>query len=107
MELGCRPGAFEPKDAPLVQVGRILEAVLIQHAGPGQRTECEHPGPVRRMTGQAGDFQPHHNADPVSADRRHEWLQSNPVPLGSRLAPVTLDHVALLGRPSEGQRLVA
>jgi len=65
VECGFGPGAFEPEDEPIVKVGRIIEAVLVQHEGAGQRTEREQPVPVRRIACQAGACQAHHNAAPV------------------------------------------
>src|SRR5215813_6407126 len=65
MELGFGHRAFEPEDESIVKVGWIIEAVLVQNERLGQCPEFEQSVPVRRIAGQARDFQAHHNADPV------------------------------------------
>ena len=107
MELGFGHRAFEPQAEPIVKVGWIIEAVLVQNERLCQRTEFEQPVPIRRIACQAGAFQAHHNADTVSANLGHELLKPCTVPLGSRLAQIAIDHADLLGCPPECQRLVA
>jgi hypothetical protein len=103
LRFGHRP--LQAEQQPVVELPRIVRAVLIQNQRLAQRADLHQPVPVARAPGQTRDLQPHH--DPRSpqthlADQVLEALATDR--RGTRQAQVVVDHHHLLIRPAQGHR---
>ena len=101
MQLGLAHGALEAEQQPVVEVGRVIEAVLVADQRAGQRADLQQPVPVGVVAGQPGHLQAEHDPGPAHADLGDQALEA--VPVGGRgagLALVGVDDDDLLGWPS-------
>src|SRR5207247_5663593 len=62
MQLCLAHGAFESQQQPIVEVARIIHAVLVRDESGGECTEFEEPMPVSAVARQARHFESQHNA---------------------------------------------
>jgi hypothetical protein len=94
--------ALEPEQEPVVEIGRVIEPVLVADQRAGQRADLEQPVPVGVVARQAGDLEAEHDpglAEPDVGDQPLEPLTAAGACAG--LALVGVDHDDLLGRPAE------
>lgn len=81
-------GALHAEQQPVVEVRRVVEAVLVEDQGIGQGADLEEAVPVRGAARQAGHLEPEHHADLAHADGGHEALEASPVRVGPGLTEV-------------------
>ena len=55
-------GPLEAEQLAVVEVRRIVDALLVQDEGGAQGADLQQPVPVAGVAGQPGDLQPHHDA---------------------------------------------
>jgi hypothetical protein len=94
---------FHAEQHAVVEVGRVVEAVLVADQRAGQPADLEQAVPVGVVSGQARAFQAEHDPGPAHADLGDEALE--PFPVGCRRAGVALvdvDDGDLLGAPAQG-----
>ena len=102
VELGLTHRPLQPEQQPIVEVPRVVDAVLVQDERFGERTDLEQAVPVGGIARQARDLQTHHDADSTEADIGDQALKA--VALGGRRArqpKVLVDDDELLGAPAE------
>ena len=108
MQLGFAHRAFEAEQQAVIEAGWIVDAVLVEDQGRGQRAELDKPMPIGRVTGEPGDLKPH---DDAGLGQRHfadELLET--VAGGSGrcgLAEIAVNDAYALGRPTRGDRAMA
>jgi hypothetical protein len=96
---------FNPNIEPVVEVGRIVDAVLVQDQRIGQGADLEQAMPVGVVACQARDLQAHHDPGATHADIAHQALKAFAVlARGARLTEVGIDHDDLLAMPAQGER---
>ena len=101
MQLGLAHGALEPEQQPVVEVGRVIEAVLVADQRAGHGADLQQPVPVGVVAGQPGHLQAEHDPGPAHADLGDQALEAFPVGgRGAGLALVGVDDDDLLGWPS-------
>ena len=79
VQLRLAHGALQAEQKPVVEVSRVVQAVLVEDEGVREGADLEQPMPVGGAAGQAGDLQPQHQADLAQAHRGHELLEALPV----------------------------
>ena len=76
VQFGFTHGALESKQEPIIEIGGIVETVLIENQGVAETTDLQEPMPVATVAGQAGDFQPDHQPGVTHAHLGHEFLET-------------------------------
>ncbi len=66
MQLGFTHGAFEAEQQPVVEVGGVIEPVLVADQRSGQRADLKQPMPVGVVARETRDLKAEH--DPGVAD---------------------------------------
>jgi hypothetical protein len=95
-------GALEAEEQPVVEVTRIVNAVLIEDERLGQRADFEKPVPVAGIPRQPGHLQAHHEADPAQPDLGDQPLEATALRgRGAGQPEILIDHHDLLRRPAE------
>ena len=108
VQLRLRHLPLEPEQQPVVELARVVEAVLVQDQRLGERADLEQPVPIGVVAGEAGDLEPEHDPGPADPDLPDEALEALAVGGGgARAALVLVDHDDLLGRPAERDRALA
>ena len=108
MELSLADLPFHPEHQPVVEVARVVEAVLVADQGAGHGADLQELVPVGVVAGQPGAFQAEHDPGPAQGHLGDQLLE--PFPVGGRGAGVALvdvDHGDLVRRPAERDRLAA
>ena len=107
MEFGLTHGALEAEEEPVVEVGGVVDAVLVEDQGVGEGAQLEQPVPVGVVAGEPGDFETEDDAGGAHADFGDEAAEALPVGGGAGPAEVGVDDDDLAGRPAEGERPLA
>jgi len=107
VELGLAHRPFQAEQQPVVEVHRVVEAVLVENEGVGQGADLEQPVPVGRAASQTGDLQAEHDPDLAHSDRGDQLLEPLAVTVGTRLAQVAVDDHDSVQRPAQGDRPLA
>jgi hypothetical protein len=76
MQFGFTHGALESKQEPVIEIGGMVEAVLIENQGIAEPTDLQESMPVATVAGQAGDLQPDHQSGVTHAHLGHEFLET-------------------------------
>ena len=106
MQLGLGHRALEPEQQPVVEVGRVIEPVLVADQRARERADLEQPVPVGVVAGQPGDLEAEHDPGAAHADVGDEPLE--PFAVGGRgagLALVGVDDDDVLDRPAQRDRV--
>ena len=107
VQLGLAHRAAHAQDQPVVELVRVVQAVLVEDQGVGQGADLQQAVPVRRVAGQPRHLQAEHDPDLPQADVGHQPLEAGAAGgLGARLAQVVVDDHDLVGVPAQGDRLV-
>ena len=107
MEFGFAHRALQPEQQPIVEMSRIIDAVLVENQGIGQSADLEKSMPVHRVSREPGHLKPEDDAGTSEADFRDKTLESFPV--GGRspgLAEVGIDDYDLILLPAESNRML-
>ena len=100
--------ALEPEQQPVIEAGRIVDAVLVENESGGKRAQLDEPVPVGRVAGEAGDLETHDDARLAERHLAHQLLEA--VARGGTragLAEIAIDDADALGRPPRGNRAIA
>jgi hypothetical protein len=81
-QLGLADGPLEAEQEAVVEVRRVVEAVLIEDEGVGEGADLQQPVPVGRVAGEAGDLQPEHDTGAAHADVGDESLEAGTIGRG-------------------------
>ena len=107
VEFGLGERALHAEDQAIVEVGRIIEAVLIEQQRVGQRTELQELVPIAGVASEAGHLETEDYAGMTEADLSHKAAE--PLAVGGRSrAPEVIvydDHLVL--GPAEGCGAIA
>jgi hypothetical protein len=76
---------LKPEQEPVVELGGVVDAVLVQDQGVGEGADLEQAVPVRRTAGQARHLQAEHHPDLAQTDGGHQALEALAVSVGPRL----------------------
>lgn len=76
MQFGFTHGALESKQEPIIEIGGIVETVLIENQGVAEPTDLQEPMPVATVAGQAGDLYPDHQPGVTHTYLGHEFLET-------------------------------
>ena len=107
VQLCLRHGPLEPEQEPVVELGRIVDAILVEDQRVGQGADLEQPVPVRRVARQPRHFQPEHDPAPPQADLGDQTPEPLAVGGGARQAEIAVDHHDAFGPPAQGDRSLA
>lgn len=78
MQFRFRHGAFEAEQEPVVEVPGVVEAVLVEDQGAGQRADLQEPVPVGVVAGEAAHLQAQHDPGVSHADLGDQPLEAVP-----------------------------
>ena len=98
--------ALEAQQEPVVDVGQVIDAVVVDDQGVGQAGQLQQAGQVRVGAGKPGDLQPEHRPDLAQAHPGDQVLE--PVPVAGAApgqAQVGVDHLDVAGGPAQPGRL--
>ena len=70
---------LRPQQQPVIEVGRIIEPILVADQRRGHGADLQQPVPVGVVAGQPGDLQTQHDPGPAHADVGDQTLKSFPV----------------------------
>jgi hypothetical protein len=107
VQLGLAHGALQAQQQPVVEVRRVVHAILVADQRGRQRADLEQPVPVHRIARQARDLQAEHDAGMPHADLGDKALEALAVGRGAGLAEVAVDHDDALLGPAERHRALA
>ena len=108
MKFRFRHGPFQTQQEPVVEVGRVVDSILIENERAGQRTQLDQPMPIGGVPRQSRYFQAHHQTRFAKSDLTDEFLK--PVSAGrlrAGLAQVTVEHVDTFQRPAQRHGAIA
>ncbi len=75
-EFGLRHRSFEAEQEAVVEVGGVIEPVLVTEEGASQCAVLQQAVPVGVVASQTGDLQAEHDPGPTQADLGHEMLEA-------------------------------
>ena len=94
--------SLETEKETVVEVRRIVNAILVEDQRVGQGADLEQAMPVGVVPGEPRDLEPHHDARAAESDIRHEPPKPLPPRRGcARLSLVGIDHDHLIVGPAE------
>ena len=100
--------SIQPKQKPIVEMRGIVDAVLVEDEGVGQRADLEQPVPVGIVPRKAGDFEAQHDSSSPKADLRHQPLKAFPVGRrSSRLTQIVVNDDDAVFGPAQCDGLLA
>jgi len=104
MQLGLAHRALEAQQQPVVEVARVIEAVLVADEGLGHGADLEQPMPVGGAAREAADLETEHDAHLAHAHRGDQACEALPVAVGARAPLVAVDDDDPLMVPAERDR---
>jgi len=108
MKLGLGHGPFEPQQELVVEVGRVVNPVLVDDHRIGESTQLQQSMPIGRGTGEPGGFQGKDGPDFAHGDIGRQALKiRSAVHLCSRNPQIAIQDSDPLGRPPQGHRFVS
>ena len=107
MQFGLAHRALESEQQSVIEVRRVVDAILVADQRGGQRADLQQPMPVHRVASQARDLQAEHDAGMPHADLGHQVLEALAVRRGARLAEVAVDHDDAFLGPAQRHRALA
>ena len=102
MQLSLAHCSLQPQQQPVVEMTRVVQAVLIEDQGSRQGADLQQAMPVAGVAGQACDLQAEHDPHASHAHLRDQLLKAFPVPRRrGRLRLVLVDSDYALGGPAQ------
>jgi hypothetical protein len=93
VQLGFTHRALEAQQQTIVEVSRVVDAILIQDQRIRESADLEQPVPVRRVASKARDLEPEDDSRASHPDLRNESLKALTVSgRRARLAEVGINH---------------
>ena len=77
VQLGLAHDALEPQEQAVVEVGRVVEPIVVAQQGEEQAAGAHHRDPVRIGAGQATGVLPEKDADMIKAEFREDVLDAS------------------------------
>ena len=106
MELCLAHLALESQQEPVVDVGQVIDAVVVDDQGVSEAGQLQQAGQVRVGAGKPGDLQPEHRPDLAQAHPGDQLLEPFPVAgAAPGQAQVGVDHLDVAGGPAQPGRL--
>jgi IstB-like ATP binding protein len=105
LRLAHRP--LEAEEEAVVEVARVIQAVLVADERVGEGADLEQAVPVGRAAREAADLEAEHDPDLAEADRGDEAREALAVAVGTRAPEIAVDHDDPVGRPAERDRSLA
>jgi hypothetical protein len=102
VELGLAHGALETKQEAIVEVGWVVETVLVKDESVGQSADLEHTVPVHGTPCQPGHLQTEHYPDLAHTNRSHQLLETLTIAICARDAQVAVYHHDPIRWPAKG-----
>jgi hypothetical protein len=72
-------GALEAEQQTVVEVARVVDAILIEDQGVTEGGDLQKPMPVRGTPGETRDLQPQHDPGPAQPHLGDELLEPGSV----------------------------
>ena len=107
VQLGLAHRALQPKQQAIVEVGRVVEAVLVEDQRVRERADLEQAVPVGRAAGEARDLEAEHHPDLAEAHGGDQLLEAFAVRVGAGETLVAVDDHDAFARPAEGHGALA
>ena len=79
VQFGLAHGALQPEQQPVVEVGRVIQPVLVADQRGRHGADLQQPVPVGVVAGQPGHLQAQHDPGPAHADLGDQPLEAFPV----------------------------
>ena len=93
---------FRPSKQPIIEVSWIVNAILIQDQGVGERADLKQTMPVHRVSRQARHLKAEHDACTAEADFGDQTLKTFPISgRSSGLSQIRIDDDDLILLPAE------
>ena len=106
MELCLAHLALEAQKEPVVDVGQVIDAIVVDDQGGCQAGQLQQPGKAGVGAGEPGDLQPEHRTHLARAHPRDQLPEPVPVTGGAPgQAQVGVDHLDRRARPAQPGRL--
>src|SRR5450756_1512637 len=107
VQLGFAHGALEPEEQAIVEVGGVVEAVLVEDQRACEGADLQEAVPVRRAAGKARDLEAEHHPDLAEAHGGDQLLEAFAVTVGAGEALVAVDDHDPLPRQAQSDRALA
>ncbi|EFK11836.1 conserved hypothetical protein [delta proteobacterium NaphS2] len=108
MQLCLGHGPLEPQQELVVEIGRVVNPVLVNDHRVGESTKLQESMPIGRGTGEPGGFQGKDRPDFAHGDVGHQALKiRSAVHLCSGNPQIAIQDTYPLGRPSQSHRFVS
>ena len=105
--LDLREGALQAEEQAIVELGRVVQAVLIADQHRKRRGQLQELIPIQAVASEPRDLQPEHDPHLAQRQQGDQPLVAWPVAaLSTREAEIVVDHQAPLRRPAERLRAV-
>ena len=101
----CTPfthGPLETEQEPVIEVDRIVDAVLVEDQRLAQGANLEKPMPIGGVSREPGHLKAEHDPGPPHADLGDQLLEPFAIAIGTGEAEIAIDHDDALGRPAQG-----
>lgn len=100
--------ALETQQQAVVEVGRVVDTVLVEDERVGQGADLQQPVPVGRIASQPRHLQTEHDASVAEPDLGDQLLEALAIPRrGARQSQVGVDDDDALLRPAQSQGALA
>lgn len=107
MQLGFAHCAFQAEQEPIVELGRIVDAVFVANEGCGQCAQLDEAVPIGRVAREPRDLQAHDDAGLAERHLADEFLEAVAFCCArAGLAEIAIDDTNGLGGPACGDRLI-
>ena len=107
VQFGFAHGALQAEQQPVVEVGRVIQPVLVADQRARHGADLQQPVPVGVVAGQPGHLQAQHDPGAAHADLGDQPLEALPVGgAGPGLALIGVDGDDRLGFPAQRDRLL-
>ena len=108
VHLGLRDSALQSEEEPIIEVGGVVEAILIADDSGGERAELQEVLPIDTVASESRDLDPEHDAGVAEGDFADEVLKAIAVVgVFGRMSQVGIDNVYVVERPAERERAIA
>ena len=102
MQLRFAHRALQAQQQAIIEVRRIIQPILIEDEGVGERAKFKQPMPIGGVARQARYFQAEHDPDAAQTDFSHQSLKAFPISrAGGGVPQVAVDDDDAILRPAQ------